>query len=185
MRRCKWIRRSSINYETSPSNEQTDQLNSLVQCGFLQDSKNSNRRKRKTMKILLVSSLDDLDSGLRLLTAEEMRDFSKRFHCQSKADRSKKTSIENLKSLTNQYQCVFNSSTATNRNHILIKELVFSSFEISSRRHTIRFRLKRIIGNCFKISEEIRGLFFRMMLVYHPVALLAMDDLDQNAFTLL
>ena len=49
----------------------------------------------------------------------------------------------------------------------------------------LHFRLKRIIGNCYKISEEIRGLFFRMMLVYHPVALLAMDDLDQNAFTLL
>ena len=42
-----------------------------------------------------------------------------------------------------------------------------------------------MIINCYKISEEIRGLFFRMMLVYHPVALLAMDDLDQNAFTLL
>lgn len=47
------------------------------------------------------------------------------------------------------------------------------------------FRLKRMINNCYKISEEIRGLFFRMMLVYHPVALTAMDDLDQNAFTLL
>ena len=47
------------------------------------------------------------------------------------------------------------------------------------------FRLKRIVVNCYKISEETRGLFFRMMLAYHPVALLAMDDLDQNAFTLL
>jgi hypothetical protein len=46
-------------------------------------------------------------------------------------------------------------------------------------------RLKRIIINCYKISEDIRGLFFRMMLAYHPVALLAMDELDQNAFTLL
>lgn len=47
------------------------------------------------------------------------------------------------------------------------------------------FRLKRILINCYKISEDIRGLFFRMMLAYHPVALLAMDDLDQNAFGLL
>jgi hypothetical protein len=51
-----------------------------------------------------VSLLDDLDAGLRLLTSDEMRDFSKRFHCQSKSNKSKKASIENLKSLTNQQQ---------------------------------------------------------------------------------
>ncbi len=68
-----------------------------------------------------VSSLDDLDAGLRLLTSDEMRDYSKRFHCQSKTNKSKKTSIENLKSLTNQYQSMFGSST-TNRDHLLLKE---------------------------------------------------------------
>ena len=68
-----------------------------------------------------VSSLDDLDGGLRLLTSDEMRDFSKRFHCQSKSNKSKKTSIENLKSLTNQYKTMFGSTT-TNRDHLLLKE---------------------------------------------------------------
>ncbi len=68
-----------------------------------------------------VSSLDDLDAGLRLLTSDEMRDYSKRFHCQSKTNKSKKTSIENLKSLTNQYQSMFGSSTS-NRDHLLLKE---------------------------------------------------------------
>jgi hypothetical protein len=68
-----------------------------------------------------VSSLDDLDAGLRLLTSDEMRDYSKRFHCQSKTNKSKKTSIENLKSLTNQYQSMFGSST-TSRDHLLLKE---------------------------------------------------------------
>ncbi|CAF0935102.1 unnamed protein product [Adineta steineri] len=151
MRRCKWLRRSTINYEISDISNDTDNLISLVQIGLLQD----------------ISSLDDLDAGLRLLTSDEMRDFSKRFHCQSKTNKSKKTSIENLKSLTNQYKSMFGSTTATNRDHLLLKEL------------------KRIIINCYKISEDIRGLFFRMMLTYHPVALLAMDDLDQNGFTLL
>lgn len=74
----------------------------------------------------LVSSLDDLDAGLRLLTSDEMRDFSKRFHCQSKANKSKKTSIENLKSLTNQYKTMF-GSTSANRDHILLKEFRISS----------------------------------------------------------
>ncbi|CAF4558223.1 unnamed protein product [Rotaria sp. Silwood1] len=151
MRRCKWLRRSTINYEISNITNDKDSLTPLVDIGLLQD----------------ISSLDDLDAGLRLLTSDEMRDFSKRFHCQSKANKSKKTSIENLKNLTNQYKSMFGSTTATNRNHLLLKEL------------------KRILTNCYKISEDIRGLFFRMMLAYHPVALLAMDDLDQNAFTLL
>ncbi|CAF1104077.1 unnamed protein product [Rotaria sp. Silwood1] len=151
MRRCKWLRRSTINYEISNITNDKDSLTPLVDIGLLQD----------------ISLLDDLDAGLRLLTSDEMRDFSKRFHCQSKANKSKKTSIENLKNLTNQYKSMFDSTTATNRNHLLLKEL------------------KRIITNCYKISEDIRGLFFRMMLANHPVALLAMDDLDQNAFTLL
>ncbi|UJR23137.1 hypothetical protein I4U23_026156 [Adineta vaga] len=148
MRRCKWLRRSTINYEIPDVSNDTDNLIPLVQIGLIQD----------------ISSLDDLDAGLRLLTSDEMRDFSKRFHCQSKTNKSKKTSIENLKSLTNQYKSMFGS---TNRDHLLLKEL------------------KRIVINCYKISEEIRGLFFRMMLTYHPVALLAMDDLDQNGFTLI
>jgi hypothetical protein len=71
--------------------------------------------------------LDELDAGLRLLTSDEMRDFSKRFHCQSKTNKSKKTSIENLKSLTNQYKSMFGSTT-TNRDHLLLKE-----FDISSK----------------------------------------------------
>ncbi|CAF3708068.1 unnamed protein product [Rotaria sordida] len=152
MRRCKWLRRSTINYEISNVTNDEDSLTPLVEIGLLQD----------------ISSLDDLDAGLRLLTSDEMRDFSKRFHCQSKTNKSKKTSIENLKNLTNQYKSMFGSTTTTtNRNHLLFKEL------------------KRIIVNCYKISEDIRGLFFRMMLAYHPVALLSMDNLDQNAFTLL
>ncbi|CAF1281584.1 unnamed protein product [Adineta ricciae] len=151
MRRCKWIRRSTINYEIPDLANDADNLTPLVANGLVQD----------------ISSLDDLDGGLRLLSSDEMRDFSKRFHCQSKTSKSKKTSIENLKSLTNQYKSVFGSSTTTNRDHLLLKEL------------------KRILNNCYKISEDIRGLFFRMMLTYHPVALLAMDDLDQNGFTLL
>ncbi|CAF2977835.1 unnamed protein product [Rotaria socialis] len=151
MRRCKWLRRSTINYEISDVTNDNDSLNPLVQIGLLQD----------------ISSLDNLDAGLRLLTSDEMRDFSKRFHCQSKTNKSKKTSIENLKNLTNQYKSMFGSTTTTNRDHILLKEL------------------KRMINNCYKISEDVRGLFFRMMLTYHPVALLAMDDLDQNAFALL
>jgi hypothetical protein len=65
--------------------------------------------------------LNDLDEGLRLLTSDEMRDFSKRFHCQSKTNKSKKTSIENLKNLTNQYKSMFGSTT-TNRDHLLLKE---------------------------------------------------------------
>jgi hypothetical protein len=69
-----------------------------------------------------VSLLDDLDAGLRLLTSDEMRDFSKRFHCQSKSNKSKKASIENLKSLTNQYKSMFGSTTTTNRDHLLLKE---------------------------------------------------------------
>lgn len=51
-----------------------------------------------------------------------MRDFSKRFHCQSKANKSKKTSIENLKSLTHQYKSMFGSTMPTNRDHLLLKE---------------------------------------------------------------
>jgi len=134
-----------------------------------------------------VSSLDDLDAGLRLLTSDEMRDFSKHFHCQSKTNKSKKISIENLKNLTNQYKSMFGSTT-TNRDHILLKE--FRIFFVLFKSNILimiffMYRLKRIIINCYKISEDIRGLFFRMMLSYHPVALLAMDDLDQNAFTLL
>ncbi len=70
--------------------------------------------------------MDDLDAGLRLLTSDEMRDFSKRFHCQSKSNKSKKTSIENLKRLTNQYQSMFGSS-AINRDHLLLKE--FRTFD--------------------------------------------------------
>jgi hypothetical protein len=128
--------------------------------------------------------LDELDAGLRLLTSDEMRDFSKRFHCQSKTNKSKKTSIENLKSLTNQYKSMFGSTT-TNRDHLLLKEFGISSKFDQEYLSFFIDRLKRIIINCYKISEDIRGLFFRMMLAYHPVALLAMDDLDQNAFTLL
>ena len=48
-----------------------------------------------------------------------------------------------------------------------------------------RFRLKKILKNSFKISEDVRGLFFRMMLLHHPVALQSMDNLDQNGFSLL
>ena len=75
-----------------------------------------------------VSALDDLDAGLRLLTMDEMREFSKRFHCQSKSNQSKKISIENLKNLTSQYKSMFGSST-TNRDHLLFKELsIYSIF---------------------------------------------------------
>ncbi|CAF4434222.1 unnamed protein product, partial [Rotaria magnacalcarata] len=106
MRRCKWLRRSTINYEISDVTNDNDSLTPLVQIGLLQD----------------ISSLDDLDAGLRLLTSDEMRDFSKRFHCQSKTNQSKKTSIENLKNLTNQYKSMFGSTTTKNRDHILLKE---------------------------------------------------------------
>ncbi len=70
--------------------------------------------------------MDDLDAGLRLLTSDEMRDFSKRFHCQSKSNKSKKSSIENLKSLTNQYKSMFGSTTI-NRDHLLLKEFCILS----------------------------------------------------------
>jgi len=113
-----------------------------------------------------------------------MREFSKRFHCQSKTNKSKKTSIENLKNLTNQYKSVFGSTT-TNRDHLLLKEFGFENQQNIKFIFSILYRLKRIIQNCYKVSEDIRGLFFRMMLVYHPVALSDMDDLDQNAFTIL
>lgn len=74
------------------------------------------------LDMFAVSALDDLDAGLRLLTTDEMREFSKRFHCQSKSNQSKKISIENLKNLTSQYKSMFGSSN-TNRDHLLFKEL--------------------------------------------------------------
>ena len=120
MRHCKWLRRSTINYEIPDQSKETDHLTPLVQLGFLQDSKN--------IAIPLgfecsfeVSSLDDLDAALRLLTTDEMREFSKRFHCHSKSNQSKKISIANLKNLTNQYKSMFGSST-TNRDQLLFKE---------------------------------------------------------------
>ncbi len=39
MRRCKWLRRSTINYEISDISNDTDHLTPLVQIGLLQDSK--------------------------------------------------------------------------------------------------------------------------------------------------
>jgi hypothetical protein len=39
MRRCKWLRRSSINYEISDLSNNTDSLTPLVEAGLLQDSK--------------------------------------------------------------------------------------------------------------------------------------------------
>ena len=66
--------------------------------------------------------MDDLDAGLRLLASDEMRDFSKRFHCQSKSNQSKKISIANLKSMTHQYKSMFGSTIPANRDHLLLKE---------------------------------------------------------------
>jgi len=39
MRRCKWLRRSTINYEIPDITNDTDYLTPLVQIGLLQDSK--------------------------------------------------------------------------------------------------------------------------------------------------
>lgn len=39
MRRCKWLRRSTINYEITNVNNENDSLTSLVETGLLQDSK--------------------------------------------------------------------------------------------------------------------------------------------------
>ncbi len=39
MRRCKWLRRSTINYEIPDISDETDYLIPLVQIGLLQDSK--------------------------------------------------------------------------------------------------------------------------------------------------
>jgi hypothetical protein len=39
MRRCKWLRRSTINYEIPDLTNNTDYLTPLVQIGLLQDSK--------------------------------------------------------------------------------------------------------------------------------------------------
>lgn len=121
MRHCKWLRRSTINYEIPDSSKEIDHLTPLVQIGFLQDSKIIERFSKRDENVFVVSALDDLDAGLRLLTVDEMREFSKRFHCQSKSNQSKKISIENLKNLTSQYKSMFASST-TNRNHLLFKE---------------------------------------------------------------
>ena len=117
MRRCKWIRQSSINYGLN------DDLSPLVENGFLQDSNQWLKSLNISMnRFILVSTLENLDEALRLLTAEEMRQFSKRFHCQSKASQSKKVSIENLKNLSQQYKSVFGSTTTNNRDHLLLKE---------------------------------------------------------------
>jgi hypothetical protein len=39
MRRCKWLRRSTINYEIPDLSNDTDYLTPLVETGLLQDSK--------------------------------------------------------------------------------------------------------------------------------------------------
>jgi hypothetical protein len=39
MRRCKWLRRSTINYEIPDLSNDTDYLTQLVEIGLLQDSK--------------------------------------------------------------------------------------------------------------------------------------------------
>jgi len=39
MRQCKWLRRSTINYELDDVDNTTDYLTPLVQIGLLQDSK--------------------------------------------------------------------------------------------------------------------------------------------------
>ena len=39
MRRCKWLRRSTINYEISDVTNDKDSLTPLVKIGLLQDSK--------------------------------------------------------------------------------------------------------------------------------------------------
>lgn len=132
MRRCKWLRESTIKYEMS---DKIDHLTPLVQIELVQDSKNckiivSRLFQMKIENFRSVSSLDDLDVGLRLLTAEEMRQFSKRFHCQSKSNKSKKVSIENLKNLSHQYKSMFPSTKSNSRDQILIKEFV--SFERKS-----------------------------------------------------
>ncbi|CAF0868380.1 unnamed protein product [Didymodactylos carnosus] len=160
MRRCKWIRLSGIKYERSSSDDPTvNYLTPLVENNLLSDS----------------TSFNNLEDGLNLLTSNEMKEFSKRFHCSSKT-KSKKSSIENLKNLTNQYKSLFSNgdTQSTNRDHLLLKELSDS----------VR-KLKRVIGQCYKVSEDVRAIFFRMMLAHHPCALLSMDELDQNAFTLL
>ena len=136
MRRCKWLRRSTINYEIPDLSNTTDYLTPLVQIGLLQDSKKFDLICQRQFSFFKVSSLDDLDAGLRLLTSDEMRDFSKRFHCQSKSNKSKKTSIENLKSLTNQYKTMFGSTT-TNRDHLLLKEFGISLEKFSHKKYFI------------------------------------------------
>jgi len=39
MRRCKWLRRTTINYEIPDISNESDSLTALVQIGLLQDSK--------------------------------------------------------------------------------------------------------------------------------------------------
>ncbi len=39
MRRCKWLRRTTINYEIPDLSNESDSLTPLVQIGLLQDSK--------------------------------------------------------------------------------------------------------------------------------------------------